>query len=318
MATINTATGPIDSSELGFTLSHEHVILTSAGIPQVFPDFVDRDGTIERAVRDLKAAHDAGVRTIIDVTTMDLGRDVELLATVSRESGVNIICATGIWIDIPRLFWTANVDSVAKLFVREIRDGMEATGIKPGVIKVATNVGGVTPEGEKILRAAARASLETGIPISTHTFAPERSGNEQMAIFEDEKLDLSLVCIGHSDDSTDLDYLAAVASKGAWLGMDHLTFEYREALVDLKTRLATIKQLIDGGFADRLMFGHDWGVELPILDPKVIATRDAYNPHGYGFVSKVVIPQLKDLGVTDETVQKIMVENPRRYLEGGN
>ena len=189
MATINTATGPIDSSELGFTLSHEHVILTSAGIPQVFPDFVDRDGTIERAVRDLKAAHDAGVRTIIDVTTMDLGRDVELLATVSRESGVNIICATGIWIDIPRLFWMANVDSVAKLFVREIRDGMEATGIKPGVIKVATNVGGVTPEGEKILRAAARASLETGIPISTHTFAPERSGNEQMAIFEDEKLE---------------------------------------------------------------------------------------------------------------------------------
>ena len=227
------------------------------------------------------------------------------------------MCATGIWLDVPRAFGSAAADQIARLFVREIRDGIEGTGVKPGVIKVATHVGGVTPEGETILRAAARASRETGVPISTHTFAPERSGDRQIAIFEQEDVDLGQVYIGHSDDSTDVEYLAGMGRKGVWLGMDHLTFEYRAGLPDLDTRLATIKQLVDGGLGDRLMFGHDWAVEMPILGDDLVAARDAYNPHGYGFASKVVIPRLRDMGVTDAVIRTITVENPRHYLEGG-
>ena len=176
MAVINSVLGPMDTADLGFTLSHEHVLVSSAGIQYVYPEFIDREGTIARGIAELGAARGEGLGTIVDVTTIDLGRDIRLLERVSRESGINIICATGTWRDIPRVFWTADPDVVASLYVREIEVGIEDTGVKAGVIKVANDMGGVTPEGEIILRAAARAQKATGIPISTHTWAPERVG----------------------------------------------------------------------------------------------------------------------------------------------
>ena len=120
MATINSVLGPMDTSELGFTLSHEHVIVTSAGIQHVYPEFIDREGTINRAISDLKLAYNEGLRSIIDVTTIDLGRDIRLLERVSRESGINMICATGTWRDIPRVFWMSSPDQIAPLYIREI------------------------------------------------------------------------------------------------------------------------------------------------------------------------------------------------------
>ena len=189
MPTINSVLGPLDTADMGFTLSHEHVLETSAGIPQVFPQVVDRQATIREGIATFKTAYAEGLRTIIDVTTMDLGRDVRVIEEVSRGSGVNIVCATGIWLDIPRAFWSAAPDDIAALFIGEIEDGIEGTGIRAGVIKVANDSGGVTSEGEIILRAAARAQKATGVPISTHTWAPERTGEQQMAIFEDEGVD---------------------------------------------------------------------------------------------------------------------------------
>lgn len=115
MAVINSVLGPLQTRDLGFTLSHEHVLVTSAGIQHVYPEFIDREGTIKRAVADLKQAYSEGLRTIVDVTTVDLGRDVRLLAEVSRQSGVQIICATGTWRDIPRAFWNATPDMIAPL-----------------------------------------------------------------------------------------------------------------------------------------------------------------------------------------------------------
>ena len=127
MATIDSVLGPMDTSDMGFTLSHEHVLVSSAGIQYVYPEFIDREGTIDRAVTELKQAHGEGLRTIIDVTTIDLGRDIRMLEQVSRESGVNIICATGTWRDIPRVFWAATPDMIAPLYVREIQEGIEGT-----------------------------------------------------------------------------------------------------------------------------------------------------------------------------------------------
>ena len=316
MGMINTVTGPLDTSELGFTLSHEHVLITSAGIPNVYPEFVDREGIIERAVADLRRAYEDGVRTITDVTTMDLGRDVTLLERVSRESGVNIVCSTGIWLDVPRAFWFADPDDVARLFVREVREGIEGTDIKPGIIKVATHTGGVSAAGEIVLRAAARAHLELRIPITTHTYAPERVGDQQIRIFEEEGADLSRVCVGHSDDSLDIQYLIGMLEKGVWLGMDHLTFEYRSGLPTLEERLTTVLALIDAGFQHRIMFGHDWAVEMTLADRTLIAKRDEYNPHGYGFVTRVVIPRLREMGLSQDVIDQIMIENPRRFFEG--
>ena len=210
---VNTVLGPVDTANLGFTLSHEHVGTNAAGLRHTYPEIIDRAGVEEQATAALKEAYDEGLRTMVDVSPFDLGRDIQLIQEVSRGSGVNIIAATGNHLAVPRPFGDLSPDVIAPLFVREIEEGIEGTGIKAAIIKVANDVGGVTPEGEIILRAAARAQKATGVPISTHTWAPERVGEQQVRIFEDEGVDLNRVYVGHSNDTTDTEYLIGLLEK---------------------------------------------------------------------------------------------------------
>ncbi len=318
MATINSVLGPMDTSDMGFTLSHEHVLVTSAGIQYVYPEFIDREGTINRAVTEFKQAYSEGLRTIVDVTTIDLGRDIRMLEQVSRESGINIICATGTWRDIPRVFWSATPDMIAPLYIREIEEGIEGTGIKAAIIKVANDVGGVTPEGEIILRAAARAQKATGVPISTHTWAPERVGEQQVRIFEEEGVDLNRVYVGHSNDTTDTGYLIGLLEKGVWIGLDRYPGGRTPATPDWEGRTDTVKKLIDAGFGHRIMLGHDWSVTLSIASRQIQDDRQNYNPDGYLFITRKVLPRLRELGATEEQINQIMVDNPRRFFEGAH
>ena len=314
MATINSVLGEMDTADLGFTLSHEHVLVSSAGIQQIYPEFIDRAATIARGIADLTAARAEGLRSIIDVTTIDLGRDIRLLEEVSRGSGVHIVCATGTWRDIPRVFWTATPDDIAPLYIREIQEGIEDTNIKAGVIKVANDMGGVTPEGEIILRAAARAQKATGVPISTHTWAPERVGEQQVAIFKDEGIDLNRVYIGHSNDTDDIGYLTGLLEQGVWIGLDR--YPGRPEVLDWEARTQTAYKLIQAGWAHRIMLGHDWSVALLIAHREARAARDIANPDGYLFITRRVLPRLAQLGASQDDIHKIMIDNPRRFFEG--
>ena len=316
VVTINSVLGPMDSAEMGFTLSHEHVLVTSAGLQHAYPEFIDREGTIARGVSALSQAYREGLRTIVDVTTIDLGRDVRLLEQVSRDSGVQIICATGNWRDIPRAFWTATPDMIAPLYIREIQEGIEGTGIKAGIIKVANDVGGVTPEGEIILRAAARAQKATGVPISTHTWAPERVGEQQVRVFEDEGVDLNRVYVGHSNDTTDTEYLIGLLQRGVWIGLDRHPGGRTPETPGWEERTKTAKKLIDAGFGHRIMLGHDWSVTLTTATLQIQEERLRYNPDGYLFITRKVLPRLREMGVPAATIEQIMVENPRRFFEG--
>jgi len=316
MATINSVLGPLDTADIGYTLSHEHVVVSSAGIQYVYPEFIDREGSISKGIADLKTAYGEGLRTIVDVTTIDLGRDIRMLEQVSRESGVNIICATGTWRDIPRVFWSASPDMVAPLYIREIEEGIEGTGIKAGIIKVANDMGGVTPQGAIILRAAARAQKATGVPISTHTWAPEKVGEQQVRIFEDEGVDLNRVYVGHSNDSTDIDYLVGLLEKGVWIGLDRYPGRKTDVTPDWLGRTETAKKLIDAGYGHRIMMGHDWSVTLSIASKEMQAQRAKGNPDGYLFITRNVVPKLKEMGATDDDIQNIFVNNPRRFFEG--
>ena len=130
MSPVNTVLGPIDSSELGFTLSHEHITLGAAGAAAAYPGFQDRQAIADAAAAALSEAYAGSVRAIIDVTTFDLGRDVALMQEVSRRSGVHAIPCTGNHLAVPRIFWGAPVDRVAALFIREITEGIENTGVR--------------------------------------------------------------------------------------------------------------------------------------------------------------------------------------------
>lgn len=240
MPAIATVLGNLDTSKMGFTLVHEHVLITSAGLKDVYPEFIPRDAAIAEAIRRLTEAKAEGISTIVDLTTMDLGRDIRVIEAASRGSGVNIVCATGTWLEIPRAFRTAEPDDIARLYVREIREGIEGTGIRAGVIKVAHDIGGVTEAGEIILKAAARAQKETGVPIITHTWAPERVGDQQVRVFETEKVDLNRVCVGHSNDTADLDYLTGLLKNGVWVGLDRYP-THRPDVPDWRARTRVLR-----------------------------------------------------------------------------
>lgn len=312
MGMINSVQGPLHTNDLGFTLMHEHVITGSAGIWETYPELLgDVSDLPTLSAQALREAKTEGVATIVDLTTVDLGRNIRFLKTVSDQSGVAIIAATGIWRDIPRAFWERTPDEVAAFFIREIEEGIEGTGIKAGIIKVANDAEGVTEPGEIILRAAARAAKATGVPIATHSYAPGRVGEQQVAIFQDEGLPLSRVVIGHSNDTTDLDYLTGLCAKGVFLGLDRYPGRIGP---DWEARTETVRRLIDAGLTHHLVLSHDWQVLMAHRTSDRQATR-RHNPDGYLFITRRVLPRLRQLGVSEDQIRQMMVVNPRKIFE---
>src|SRR2546423_6642238 len=256
MAQVETVLGPINADQLGVTLSHEHVYVFMGEDNHHYPWLFDLDATRETAIRELREAKAGAVDSLIDLTTPDLGRDVEFVREAAQASGMDIIVATGIWRDVPRSFWARDIDKIADIFVREIEMGIGETDIKAGVIKVANDAEGVTPEAERVLRGAARALKRTNCPISTHQWAPLRVGARQVEIFQDEGAPMERICIGHSTDSTDVDYLESLLRTGVYLSMDR--YPGAEGRPDWRQRDATGNALIDRGWGHRLMLGHDY------------------------------------------------------------
>lgn len=317
MPAIETVLGPIDAADLGFTLSHEHVGTNAAGLRHTYPEFIDREGIIEQSTAALKEAYEeAGLRTIIDVSTFDLGRDVAMIGKVARQSGVNIVVATGNHLAVPRPFGDVSPDVIAPMYVREIEQGIEDTGVKAAVIKVASDQGGVTPPQEVVLRAAARAHLQTGAPISTHTWSPDRVGDRQVAVLAEEGVDLNRVYIGHSNDDTDLDYLLGLLDKGVWLGLDRYPGGRVAGTPDWEGRTEVAWKLMQAGFTERIMLSHDYSVPKARHGAAVQEERRRANPDGYNFIPRYVLPRLRELGAADADIHQIMVVNPRKFFAG--
>ena len=316
MATVNTVTGPVDTADFGFTLSHEHVGTNAAGLRHTYPQFIDREGIKEQSIAAMKAVYQDGVRTIIDVSTFDLGRDVNLIREVAEGSGMQIVVATGNHLAVPRPFGDVSPDAIAPLYIREIEEGIEETGIKAGIIKVASDRGGITPQQEIVLRAAARTQQATGVPISTHTWSPERIGDAQVAILEEEGVDLDRVYIGHSNDDTNLEYLLGLLNKGVWLGLDRYPGGLVPGTPNWEQRTEVAWKLMEAGFTHRIMLSHDYSVPKARYGAEVQEARRRANPDGYNFIPRHVLPRLKELGATDADIRQMTVENPRRFFDG--
>ena len=314
MATVNTVLGPIDSADLGFTLPHEHLIDSSAGIRISYGELELRDRALDLALADFHQAKAGGVATVVEVSPMDLGRDVVLMREVSQETGVNFICCTGCWLDIPRSFWGRDKEFIADLWVREIEEGIDGTDIRAGIIKVATS-DPITENEELMLRASARTHLRTGVPITTHTPPQSRVGERQVRILCDEGVAPQNIYIGHINQTLDPDYHRELARLGVWLGWDINNPYGRAHLPPWEQRAEYLKSLLDEGLASNMMLSHDWNVILSRLGTPGFPGRDD-NPDGYLWLTRAFIPKLQNLGVTTATVEQMMVDNPRRHFEG--
>jgi len=242
---------------------------------------------------------------VVDLTTVDLGRDIRLLEEISRKSGVQLIAATGHWLDASRSMSARTVEELTEFFVREIERGIEGTDIRAGVIKVA-NGATIDAFGEKVLRAAARASRATGLPISTHSPGADRVGEKQAAILESEGLGPSKACIGHTDNSP-ADYQAGL--------IEGTPLQPPNALAWTE-RYAQIKALVDAGHAERMMLGNDHSIAMSLQPTAADRLRLAQNPDGILFVSRKALPALRQIGVSEQAIRTMTVEAPRRFFAG--
>jgi phosphotriesterase-related protein len=318
MASIQTVTGEVAAGDLGFVLVHEHVAASSAGIlsswPQLYGSYA---GLVTRGTLALRAAKAVGVKTIVDCTTFDLGRDAPLLVDVASKSGVTIIAATGLWLDPPATLRSRTAAQLADQFVLDLTEGMDGTSIRAGVIKVASDER-VEPFAALILEAAARACRETSAPIITHTSATHRTGEQQAELLEKHGVDPTRVAIGHSDDSREPDYLCGLAERGYYIAMDRLPngalSEYGGQTVD--DRMDMIALLVEQGHGSRVLLSHDDPVWAGLLTDEDQARHKAANPKQLAFVSEVVLPGLSARGVPAADITQMTIENPKNWLAG--
>jgi phosphotriesterase-related protein len=313
MADVQTVKGVVDSGSLGSTLMHEHVFVLTPEIQVNYPEgWGNEDQRIADAIDRLNDLKAAGVDTIVDLTVIGLGRYIPRIQKVAAGTDVNIVAATGFYTynELPHWFTYRTDDHVVELFVRDITKGIADTGVRAGILKCATDEPGLTPGVERILRTVARAHRETGVPISTHTHAASHRGLDQQRIFADEGVDLSRVVIGHSGDTTDLDYLEEVMAQGSYLGMDRFGID---VILPFEQRVQVVADLCERGRADRMVLSHDAACHMDWFDEEML--RSALPRWHYLHISNDVIPALKQRGVTDEQLRQMLVDNPREIFD---
>jgi phosphotriesterase-related protein len=309
MSTVYTVKGPLDSSQLGRTLAHEHLISGSGGMER-YPFFNKVDAVVW-SIEALAQAKTDGIDSIVDVTTVDLGRQIELLMEVAEKSNVNIVVATGVYRWLPPPLWGFDADGLADIFVREIEDGIEGTGVRAGIIKIAWDEEALPDQMRKtryepVARAAARASKKTGVPISCHTLATARLGEPLLDIFAGEGLDMSAAYIGHCNDTEEVEYLLGLAKRGAILGMDRY---FPGFAPHWKIRSTVAQAVVEAGYGDQVCFSHDHGAY------GMWGTPPLHDPTTYSWVPTRVLPFLRENGLSDDQIEGMMVRAPRRLFD---
>lgn len=302
---------------------HEHVFVLSAEAQQNYPEEWDEEVRVADAVSRLRALLNAGIGTIVDPTVLGLGRYIPRIQRIGElVPELNIVVATGCytWSDVPFFFSGRTVEQEALLgrppvdpmieyFTRDITEGIARTGVRAGMLKCAIHRQGMTEGVERVMRAVARVHRRTGVPITVHTYPATRQGLEVQRLMGEEGVDPARVILGHSGDSTDPDHLEHLARAGFMLGMDRFG-SYLDST--MRSRAAMVVELCNRGFASNMVLSHDTGCYIDWLDPGAMSQRPDWH---YLHVVNEVLPYLLDEGVSQEQINMMMVENPRRILE---
>ena len=325
MATVATVTGPIHADELGTTLIHEHMVIRDEAVavqwPHVRPTAPNPDNPeppdfLSPALDCARAVLGHGVKTVCEPTAMFIGRDVGLSRRVAEETGLQLVACTGIYTydHLPPFFLSRNPDAIADLFVHDIEVGIQGTDIKAAFLKCAADEPGITPNIEKVHRAVARASVRTGTPIMAHSRPASGTGPKQIDLFEEEGVDLAKVQMAHTGDSADLDYIERLLDRGVWIGMDRFGLDI---FLPMEERLATATALLERGYADRMFLSQDYNATLDWYPVEVMEQMQAVGAaRGWSMtlVFDEVIPALRERGMTDDQLETMLVENPKRWL----
>jgi 5-phospho-D-xylono-1,4-lactonase len=305
---VSTVLGPVDPAELDYVDAHEHLVAHAPA------DVVAEDADLaldqpEQVVADLRALRTAGRAGVVEMTTVDYGRDVSALRELSERTGVSIVAATGFNKGrYCRPFCEGrDPDQIAEAQIAEIRDGVGSSGVRCGVVKFGTSADAIAPWEETAARAAARAHRATGCPIFTHTEAGLLA-EEQLALLADEHVPPTAVTIGHMDRNPDLALHRRLAKQGAFISYDQIPkpkYQTEAASIALIVALARDglhRQVVVGGdFARRSLF-------------------EGYGGRpGLGYLPTVFAPRLREAAEREgldgaAIAADVLQRNPRRAL----
>jgi phosphotriesterase-related protein len=329
MATVQTVLGPVDAGELGPTLVHEHVVVSYPG-DEIDPTGTwDRGACVETAVQRMQELREFGVRTFVDVTVIESRRDVTILPEIAERSGMQIVCATGFYIEhigIPYYWRVRTQEEITELFLHEIHTGIGSTGVRPGVIKIAIG-DPPTDQERKVIAAAAVAARESGLSVISHC-ENAKGWDVQLDILENHGVDLGRCLIGHQDQAESADQLNAIIERGAFAGVDRIGFE---VLASENARIALITGVLEAGHADRLCLSMDHACypsspRFPYFVPEGIresfeqtmrsAVEDQMWRRPYTYLFTDFIPKLEAAGVERSAIDSILTDNPRGLFGG--
>ncbi len=319
MGVVATVRGPVPTEQLGTTLMHEHVFVLTPDVLANYPAGWEEAERVADAVDKLTRLKALGIDTIVDPTVVGLGRYIPRIQQVNEQVDINIVAATGLYTynDVPFPFHYVGPgtlldgeEPMVELFVSDITDGIAGTDVRAGFLKCAIDAPGMTPGVERVMRAVARAHRITGAPITLHTDVHNHGGLLAQALLVEEGVELSRVVVGHSGDSTDLDYLKRLADAGSYLGMDRFGID---VLLAFDQRVDTVAALCAAGYAERMVLSQDASCYIDWFPAGALA-QAAPNWH-YEHIARDVLPALRERGVTDEQVRTMLVDNPRRYFE---
>lgn len=317
MSEVQTVQGAVDDGELGLTLVHEHLRFRDEAVAAEWPNRYDEQLELDAALLSVSGAKDCGVRTIVDPTAMFGGRDVRFMKRVADETGVQIVACTGIYSYdyLPHYFENRDIDVMADHFVEDIELGVQGTDIRAAFLKCAADAAGVTEHVDKIHRAVARASIQTGAPIMAHSMPAVGTGPRQVEIFAEEGVDMSKVQIAHCGDSEDVEYIQALIDKGVYVGLDRYGLEM---YLPIDKRNATAAELLRRGHAERLMISQDFCATIDWFAPEAaeaFESQGAIRNWSMTLVFDEVVPTLRELGAMDDAAfNTVFVENPKRWL----
>lgn len=299
---IQTVLGPIAPEELGVTMCHEHLSVNLSGV-RGDPDSVFTDSPLIRD--EVMQAKKAGVNSFIEVSCNDMGRDPLALQALSKACGIHIVCATGFYLDCYHPDWVRNgsISDIEALFVRDLTQGIGDTGIKAGVIgEVAGEETCITDSERKVLTAAARAGASCGCAVTTHCQLG-RMGLEQSALLRENGMASKKIVLGHLDLANDMDYYKAVLDTGVNIGFD--TCGKIAYLAD-EVRADNLCRLLELGYGDQIMLSQD-------ISRKSYLT--AGGKFGYLAVMDRMVPLLRERGVDQATLDRLLITNPARVFD---
>ena len=337
-----TVLGPIEPQELGVTLTHEHLLLDvtcrvseapeasnrayrdapvtieSLGrLPELISYSIDNMRLLDEgaAIEEVLRYRYAGGESLVDTTSISIARDPLALARISRATGLNVVMGGSYYIPAshPPDMDERTEDSIAEQVARDVTEGVGDTGVRSGVIGEIGNEGTPTENQYKVLRASARAHVETGAPITIHPFSHPGGRMEIIETLVGAGADPTQIIMGHTDSFNERGELRALAETGCYIEIDIFGWEDSTraqrtrggSFVNDEQRMDSVELLIGEGYLERILISQD-------VCMKWMYTR--YGGHGFAHLMENIVPRMKRRGLTDEQVRTIMVDNPARAL----